>query len=181
MEHFKNDIDRITEKFITSFGSLDESQLNWKPDTNVWSIAQNIAHLIQLNSSYFKNFDEIKSGNHIIPEIDTLQPFAIRSLQTLKPYTNIDRIERANTWSMWQPAREEFGLKVLTEFTNHQLDFKNHIEELQIFLTRETFIKYPGETELIFRLEDCIDFLILHENRHWVQAEEVKKNLMESK
>jgi hypothetical protein len=73
------------------------------------------------------------------------------------------------------------GQKILTEFENNQLDFKNHIEELQTFFTRETFIKYPGETELIFRLEDCIEFLILHENRHWVQAEEVKKNLIESK
>ena len=108
---FKNDIDRITEKFINSFGSLNESQLNWKPDKNVWSIAQNIAHLIQLNSSYFKNFDEIKGGKHVIPETDALQSFAIRSLQTLKPYTNIDRLERASTWSIWQPAREEFGAK----------------------------------------------------------------------
>ena len=176
IEYWKKEIDRVTKKFTDSFGSLSKSQLNRKQDKNIWSIAQNIAHLIQLNNSYFLNFDEIKKGEHTIPEINALNSFVAKSLQTLQPYTNIDRIERANTWDIWQPVQEEFSLEILSAFVHHQLDFKKHIEELQIFFTRETFIKYPGETELIFRLDDCIDFLIAHENRHWIQAEEVKKN-----
>lgn len=174
-EYWKKEIDRVTERFTDSFGSLNRAQLNWKQDKSIWSIAQNIAHLIRLNNSYFLNFDEIKKGEHIIPGINALNSFVTKSLQALQPYTSIDRVERANTWNIWQPVQEEFSLEILPDFVNHQLDFKKHIDDLQIFFTREAFINYPGETELIFRLEDCIDFLIAHENRHWIQAEEVKR------
>jgi uncharacterized damage-inducible protein DinB len=173
--HWKLEIDKVTEKFIVSFGSLTESKLNYKPDPNVWSIAQNIAHLILLNNSYFQNFDEIKKGNHVLPSIEAMDEFVTDSLQTLRPYTREDRPKTANTWDIWQPSRENFGLEILKDFTNHQSIFKMHIEALQAFFPHPTFIKYPGEAELTFRLEDCINFLIEHENRHWTQAHEVKQ------
>ena len=167
-------IDKFTEKFIDSFGLLTESQLNYKPDPNVWSIAQNIDHLILLNNSYFKNFDEIKKDKHVLPPTDAMEQFAKNSLQTLHPYTSENRPKRANTWNIWQPSRENFGLEILKDFTNHQSVFKLHIKTLQVFFLHPTFIKYPGQAELAFRLEDCVDFLIEHENRHWIQAHEVK-------
>lgn len=176
LQHWTKEIDSVTEKFATGFGSLNKLQLNWKPGENKWSIGQNIAHLIQLNKSYFQHFDEIKKGNHHIPRSNNLQSIALQSLQALAPYTNTERIKRAATWSIWQPAQKEFDLKIFEDFTSHQSDFKTHIEQLQPFFTQETFIKYPGETELLFKLEDCIDFLITHEKRHLLQAEEVKHN-----
>lgn len=60
---------------------------------------------------------------------------------------------------------------------DHQLVFKTHIKILQPVLQQTTLIKYPRETELVFRLEDCIDFLIEHEHRHLIQANEVKNHL----
>ncbi len=69
-----------------------------------------------------------------------------------------------------------FDSAILKRFTEHQAAFKNHIKGLQEFNRENTYIRYPGETDLVFRLDDCIDFLIEHENRHWVQANEVKNN-----
>jgi hypothetical protein len=175
-ERWEKEIDKVTEKFADSFGTLTESQLNYKPDPNVWSIAQNISHLILLNNSYFQNFDEIKKGKHVLPPIDVMEQFVTNSLRILRPYTREDRPKRANTWNIWQPSNENFDLKILKDFTNHQSVFKIHIKSLQAFFLQTTFIKYPGETELAFRLEDCIDFLIEHENRHWIQANEVKND-----
>jgi len=175
IEQWNNDIEGVTEIFMSSFESLSRSQLNWKPDKNKWSIAQNISHLLQLNNSYFLNFEEIKKGTHEISRGAKLQSIAARSLQTLQPYTSTERITKANTWSIWQPPDEEFEVTILADFTNHQSQFKRHIEELKPFLNGESFIKYPGEAELIFKLEDCINFLIEHEHRHWLQAEETKR------
>jgi hypothetical protein len=172
-EHWKKEIDIVTEKFIESFGSFTESQLNYKPDPTGWSVAQNISHLILLNNSYFHNFDEIKKGKHDLPQGDAMEELVANSLQTLLPYTSEDRPKRANTWNMWQPSPEPFSLKIVDDFINHQSVFKLHIVELQAFFLTPTFIKYPGESALVFRLQDCIDFLIEHENRHWIQAHEV--------
>jgi DinB superfamily len=172
-EHWNKDIDKVTEKFVGSFGSLTETQLNYKPDPNVWSIAQNIDHLILLNSSYFQNFDEIKKGKHKLPATDDLEQIAENTLQNLRPYANGTRTKRANTWDKWQPSKTKFDHKILKDFTDHQSEFKKHINEFQGFNLHQTFIKYPGEANLIFRLDECIDFLIEHENRHWIQANDV--------
>lgn len=169
---WKNKIDTVTEKFTERFGALSAAQLNHKQDRNVWSVAQNIAHLMLLNSSYFRHFDEIKKNNHILPPC-SLEQLAADSLRIIHPYTSSDRLKRASTWTIWQPTDEIFHSKLLRDFIDHQLVFKKHTEELQKFFSQSTYIKYPGETELVFRLEDCIDFLIEHENRHWIQANEV--------
>src|SRR5438105_3318461 len=119
-ELWEKEIDKVTEKFIDSFGLLTESQLNYKPDPNVWSIAQNIHHLILLNNSYFQNFDEIKKDKHVLPPTDEMEQFAKNSLETLRPYTCENRPKRANTWNLWQPSRENFSLEILKDFIIHQ-------------------------------------------------------------
>ena len=40
-ENWEKEIDKVTEKFINSFGMLTESQLNYKPCPMVGSIATN--------------------------------------------------------------------------------------------------------------------------------------------
>lgn len=174
IERWNKEIDKVTERFIKSFGSFTESQLNYKPDLNVWSSAQNISHLILLNNSYFQSFDEIKKGKHVLPPIDAMEDYVINCLRELRQYTRDDRTKRVNTWNKWQPFRDAIGLNILEDFANHQAVFKIHIQELWPFFLRPTFIKYPGESTLAFKLEDCINFLIEHENRHWKQAYEVK-------
>jgi hypothetical protein len=44
----------ITERFTSLFGGLSEEALNWKPDHNTWSIAQNIEHVIVVNETYYR-------------------------------------------------------------------------------------------------------------------------------
>lgn len=173
---WEKEIDAVTAKFVDSFRTLTESQLNFKPAQQVWSIAQNISHLVLVNNSYFKNFDEIKTGRHILPPTEAMEQLVTESLQQLRPYTQEDRNKKANTWDIWQPANENYGLKIVQDFIHHQSVFKTHIQSLQPFLSPTSFIKYPGEAALVFRLEDCINFLIEHENRHWIQANKVKND-----
>ena len=53
------------------------------------------------------------------------------------------------------------------------MEFKTLIENLGDLPLTNTYIKYPGHFDLIFKLDDCINFLIEHENRHWNQAIEI--------
>jgi len=46
MEKWIKKIDEVTLGFLETFGDLNIEQLNWKPDAEKWSIAQNIDHLI---------------------------------------------------------------------------------------------------------------------------------------
>ena len=50
-----------------SFGELHADQLNWKPAADKWSIAQNMDHLIVINSSYFPIIESLKKGTYKAP------------------------------------------------------------------------------------------------------------------
>jgi hypothetical protein len=52
LKGWNKEIYKVTKKFIDSFGSLTELQLNCKPNPNGWSIAQNIDH--QFASNLYK-------------------------------------------------------------------------------------------------------------------------------
>jgi hypothetical protein len=174
---WENEIDKITAHFVNSFASQSLSALNYKPDPKRWSIAQNVTHIMLLNSSYFRIFDEIIIGKHVLPPSDTLDQVARDSLNIIRPYTSKDRPDKANTWNIWQPSDENVDSKIWSDFIVHQSVFKNHLLELREFFAKPTYIQYPGETKLVFRLEDSIDFLIDHENRHWHQANELLKDM----
>ncbi len=42
-------IDSATSAFKDNFERLTVEELNWKPNTKTWSVAQNIHHLIVIN------------------------------------------------------------------------------------------------------------------------------------
>ena len=163
-------IDSITKKFKRSFDNFTEEEMNYKPKENSWSVSQNIAHIILLNSSYFEHFEEIQSGNHTLPAFENMETFAQDSLLALMPYTSSDSLKQTKTWDIWQPPSGFIRKNILLDFEESQREFKKHITGFSNLSLASTFIKYPGHADFIFKLEDCINFLIEHENRHWNQA-----------
>lgn len=170
------EIDLVTKKFKGTFSDFTHEEMNFKPEQEVWSIAQNIEHIILLNSSYFEYFNEIQHGNHSLPELENLETKAQESVIALKPFTSPQRLKRADTWDIWQPKQGSKEKNILQDFEKKQLEFKNRIKGFEKLPFSETFIKYPGHLDLLFKLDDCIEFLIAHENRHWNQVVEIGRH-----
>ncbi|PRX54279.1 DinB family protein [Flagellimonas meridianipacifica] len=170
------EIDLVSKKFEETFSDFTQEEMNFKPGKKVWSIAQNIEHIILLNSSYFEYFEEIHNRNHSLPKIEDLDTKAQESVIALKPFTGRQRLKRTNTWDIWQPKKGFIDRNILRDFEESQLQFKNHIKGFEDLLLSETFIRYPGHLDLLFKLDDCIEFLIEHENRHWNQVVEIGRH-----
>lgn len=68
-EKLTQQIDKINSAFREAFGTLTVEQLNWKPDNETWSIAQNIDHLIIINESYYPVISSVKKGTYKTPFI----------------------------------------------------------------------------------------------------------------
>jgi uncharacterized damage-inducible protein DinB len=61
MEKWNQQIDTSTQEFVEAFGKLSAKELNWKPNSKTWSIAQNIDHLIVFNETYFSIIESLKN------------------------------------------------------------------------------------------------------------------------
>jgi len=69
MKNWTLTIDEISKQSLAEFGELSTEQLNWKPNSNTWSIAQNLDHLIVINETYYPVLAELKAGTYKSPFI----------------------------------------------------------------------------------------------------------------
>lgn len=177
MDTYLEKIDRNTERFTNTFGSLTADELNWKPDKNTWSIAQNMHHIIILNESYIRKIEELKSGKSHTPFLAKFD-FILRFMgDSIGRYGSPDRKERTGTFDLWKPGNEPFDRSILEEFSDHQDRFKQVVRESEGLIETGAVIRSPATSLLFFKLDKALDFIISHEERHFVQTHEVFRKM----
>lgn len=173
MKDWTSQLDKITEHFVADFGSLSAEQLNWKPNPQTWSIAQNIDHLIVVNQTYYPILTSLKAGTYKTPFIGKIG-FMVSFLgkivlNAVKP----DRKKKIKTFPIWEPTVSEIKDDILRRFENHQIELKQRIEASEELLEKGTVISSPANRIIVYKLETAFDIIVTHEQRHLKQAKEV--------
>lgn len=171
------EIDHVTKTCLTHFGGLTPEQLNWTPHTHTWSIAQNLAHLIRLNESYFPTFNRLKAGNYTPPfwaKVPLLpERLGKLLLKTVQPTSK----KKIKTAPLWEPDPAQNTLKILATFQQHQKQLKAHLLPMAPLLSRRVVICSPAHKHIAYPLETAICILITHEKRHVQKAKELLAQL----
>lgn len=177
MNRWTDEIDRITERFLNSFSILSEKELNWKPAPDVWSIAQNVDHLITLNETYFPGFADLKAGTYKLPFIArfgfVVKFFGKMILKSVQP----ENTKKMKTFTIWKPKQSNFEKSILHRFEEHQARLKKEILQLSDEVRENSVISSPVNKNLVYKLDTAFDIIITHEKRHFNQANEVYKLL----
>jgi hypothetical protein len=176
-ERWATKIDETTKGFKESFGKLSPGQLNFKPNAQTWSIAQNIDHLMVINQTYYPVIKTLREGNYKTPFIAKLgfmvSFFGKMILGSVQP----DRKRKMRTFPIWEPAQSEISADILTRFEKHQAELKNLITGCEDLLEKGTVISSPANKNIVYRLETAFDIITTHEQRHLEQAREVLADL----
>src|SRR5690625_2650 len=174
MHPFLERIDLTTNRFILEFGSLDTGELNWKPDENTWSIAQNIDHVILLNESYFKKIEEASSDTARRPFLARFDLITDLMAKGLAAYSKPDRKKKTHTFDIWKPGSQQFEPAILQTFADHQERFKEVIRQSRPLMESGKVVRSPASGVLFFKPASIFDIMISHEERHLKQAKKVK-------
>ena len=170
---YSSRIDSITHDFTTAFGSLATEQLNWKPNPETWSIAQNIDHIIVLNSTYFPTFDALKAGTYKPPFISKIgflvTMFGKMILKSVLP----ENQKKQRTFPTWEPAKSEISSDILNRFVSHQEELKKRMEESAIFIMKGVVISSPANKNIVYKLDKAFEIILTHEERHYKQAKNI--------
>ena len=173
MSDWTSQLDKITKHFIADFGSLSAEQLNWKPNPQTWSIAQNIDHLIVVNETYYPALTSLKAGTYKTPFMGKIG-FMVSFLgKTVLNAVNPDRKKKTKTFPVWEPSVNEIKDDILRRFENHQAELKQKIEASKELIEKGTVISSPANRNIVYKLETAFDIVVSHEQRHWKQAKEV--------
>lgn len=181
MLHWIKQLDETTASFKTQFGNLTAQELNWKPNANTWSIAQNIDHLIVINRTYFPILDALQTGKYAPPflaKIGFISNFLGNMIyDSVKP----ENKKKIRTFSIWEPATSQIKGDILTQFEQHQIELKNAIIAAVPFIEKGQVIHSPANKNIVYKLDKAFDVIVAHEIRHLEQAKEVQVLLKKHK
>lgn len=173
MKNWTLTLDNITRQSLTEFGTLTNEQMNWKPNSSTWSIAQNFDHLILVNETYYPVLASLMKGTYKTPFIAKIG-FIVSFLgKTVLKAVLPDRQKKMKTFSIWEPSTSKVNDDILKRFEIHQNELKQKIEEAKEFVEKGTVISSPANRNIVYKLETAFDIIVSHEQRHLEQAKEI--------
>jgi hypothetical protein len=173
MKYWLTTIDQVTQAVLADFGNLNAEQLNRKPDDATWSIAQNIDHLIVINTSYFPVIESLRMGTYRTPWLGKIGFLVSFFGNTVLKAVQPDRKRKMKTFPIWEPTQSDFKPEILIRFQNHQSRLKEFIQGSEDLLEKDVVISSPANKNIVYKLEKAFDIIVTHEQRHLAQAKEV--------
>ena len=170
---WSDQIDSITQSVQADFGHLTPRQLNWKPASETWSIAQNLEHLMAINKSYEPVLKSVREGTYTLPFLGKLGFMVTLMGNMVLGSVQPDRKRKMKTFPIWEPAQSNSADDILEQFIRHQDDLKNLIQGSNDLLATGTIISSPANANIVYKLETAFDIIVTHEARHLQQAREV--------
>jgi hypothetical protein len=175
------ELDKATQAFNDEFGSLSETEINWRPNAGQWSVAQNIHHLIVVNETYYPVLSSVKNNTYKLPWLGRFE-FVTKFLgKTVLDAVQPDRRKKMKTFPIWEPGASNFGSDILQRFEKHQDELKKLIESSQDLIEKNTVISSPANKMIVYKLETAFDIMVAHEKRHLEQAREMNQIRIKSR
>jgi hypothetical protein len=177
MKNWTSTIDDISTQSLAEFGALNKEQLNWKPNADTWSIAQNLEHLIVINETYYPVLAAIKAGTYRSPFMARFG-FIVSFLgKNVFNAVQPDRKKKMKTFPIWEPSASNLTDDILDRFQLHQKELKRQIEGAHEFINKGIVISSPANKHIVYKLETAFDIIVTHEQRHLEQAKETLQRL----
>lgn len=157
-----------------TFGRLDESQFNWKPSAERWSVAECISHLQTANETYFPMLEEITAGTYSGSFWQKISPFSGFFGRMLLKSVSPETTKKVKTASIFKPAASRYSKNLIDDFhrSNDELiSFMHKIKDEDL----STIIASPVNVLITYSLDHSLKIMTYHEVRHLNQAENVTK------
>jgi hypothetical protein len=168
-----NRIDENTALFRQSFSVLSANQLNWKPTPSIWSIAENMEHLITVNESYFPLLEEVKANRYKKPFAAMIPGYANMIGKIVLKAVEPERKKKIKTFPIWEPKKSGITEHIVEQFTSHQEELKRFMHSHLPLVEQNVIISSPVNRNVVYHLPVAFEIIVTHELRHYHQAKEV--------
>ncbi|HEX3253897.1 MAG TPA: DinB family protein [Pyrinomonadaceae bacterium] len=162
----------VADEARNVFGPLTPAQLNWKPSAERWSVAQCFDHLLASNKGYLPLIDNVLAGYRrtiwqsmpVLPGV--MGRLLIKSLDPVK-----DRNLKAP--GKFQPAQSDISGSVINDFVTQQETIVEKMKATEHLDLDGIIISSPVTPVVTYSLMDAYRVIVVHERRHFQQAQRV--------
>jgi hypothetical protein len=168
-----SEAEAISKEAQAIFGKLSFEQINWKPNAESWSIGQCFDHLITGNRSYFPQIDRIIRGEKrttLWQKMPFMPGFWGKMLiNTISPNSN----RKFKAPKNLQPSSSNIGPQIISRFAAHQNEVIDKMKTTEGLDLEKVIIYSPVTKVITYSLFDAYRAIVLHERRHFKQAQRV--------
>ncbi len=156
------------------FASLSPEQLTWKPGRKKWSILECFDHVLQTNALYIENLKEAMVRGKV-SSTEAIAPFKPSFfgrwfIDSLRPESKF----KIKTFRIFKPAGEPGDLTITTKFISQQKDLLAMIKQADQCDLNKVKLSSPASRLIRFSIGDALTILLVHEQRHLLQAQNVQ-------
>lgn len=148
------------------FGGLTETQLNWKPTPNDWSVGQCFDHILTSNALYFDTFEAALGGTkatRLLERVPVLPSLYSRFLiEALRP----EAARKMPTTPNFYPTQSAVDPTIIDRFLAQQDRLITTFEALtQVDAARITMTS-PAASVVTYSVLDGCRIIVVHEQHH---------------
>ena len=172
----RSETDKNTEAARTLTSGLTETQLNWKPSAEQWSIAQCLEHLAITSSKfdlYFSAALERARRKWPVTSAPRYTPSMVGGW--LAKQVNPDGGRKLPAPKIFRPADSSNISGALEKFVNQQTRFLDFVRESTGIDYNKTRLRSPVTPLMRYSLADAFVITVLHGQRHLAQARRVRE------
>jgi DinB family protein len=156
-----------------TFGGLTKEQLNWKPSSERWSVAQCFEHLITTNSGYLPIMDDVLKGQKKSSVWQKLPFFPKIWGNLLIKSLDPAQTRKIKAPKRFEPSQSDISGSIIHDFVELQARMIEKMRATQNFDPERIIITSPAASLVTYSLMDAYRIMVVHERRHFQQAQRV--------
>ncbi|MCC5938113.1 MAG: DinB family protein [Lunatimonas sp.] len=156
--------------FEQTLKDLPPTDFNWKPQPDVWSIAEIVDHLIRVNHSYFPTFERILSNKHQKPVLGYVPLLGSKMGDLI--LGSMKKPDKVKTFAPWEPSGSLLDPRILRDFYELQHELSAYIQKLDPYFETNLMISSPLNRWIVYPLDTVIQIILAHESRHLAQIKQ---------
>ncbi|MFC4873233.1 DinB family protein [Negadavirga shengliensis] len=163
-DNWQMELANIAWEFEQTLKKSNVTDLNRKPGSQSWSIAEIISHLILVNTSYFPTFKQLLKNEYKPPLLGRVPMLGKKVGEMILDAMKKPR--KTKTFEIWQPSSQLYDKTILDRFFDQQHQLSSYVQKLEPLLEKGVMIASPANKWVVYSLDQAIEIILTHEKRH---------------
>jgi uncharacterized damage-inducible protein DinB len=177
LSSLEDNIQSIITDVENDFLDLDEALLNYKLNQTSWSILECFEHLNRYNRFYNEKFEQaIAKSSQNNNEDEAKSNWLGRKFIAMMHPDNKKKIKTVKSMNPMLGLQSRLGRSTVQEFLRHQRALLRILDSAKRADLDQATIPVEFFKLIRMRLGDALQFVVVHEQRHLIQARNVLSN-----
>ncbi|MBL8187483.1 MAG: DinB family protein [Acidobacteria bacterium] len=168
-----NEAETISSDVQSTFGHLNAEQLNWKPTPDSWSVAQCLDHLLNANTKMLGVFEPVINGQKrtsLVEQLPLLPGLFGRIMIKAVSPQGKQKLKAPQTAA---PSSSQLDAQIVSRFLAKQQEVSQKLKAVEGLNADKVIVTSPFLSFITYSLLDAARIMVVHERRHFEQAQRV--------